>query len=213
MPRRRLESHHRLDPTNSSWLRTGRGGRALRDERLHTWQRRHGRRQYGDQRVSRPRWWTRSRGAGDKIAANQEAAGRHDSCDLLGRLITPQRRSPYTRRHQQSAGPACNKADRDESQAASHPVSHTPSHFFLSKSLILLTHMNTYDPPPRSGTESGKRRERPCRKPPVSGPGRCASVTPAAPGRSPLKSSLAGRPTGSAARPFPAVVITTAALG
>ena len=39
-------------------------------------------------------------------------------------------------------------------------------------------------------TGSGKRRERPYRKPAVFGPGRCSSVTPAGSGRSPTKESL-----------------------
>ena len=108
--------------------------------------------------------------------------GRARKCDLL---LLPDHTGTGAKITRLVPQEGCNRDDVIKLQPQSHPESHSQPHVVPSKPLILLTKPDTYDPSMGSGIGSGVKRGATLAKLAFSGPGRCSSVTPAGPGRSP----------------------------
>ena len=115
-----------------------------------------------------------SRGRGDHGHRRATGGSRGDESKLLrererrdrDEKVTPEqedRATPgvkmrsYTCRTSTGATAACDNPPRDESRPQSHLESHPQSHLSLSNPVTLLAEPDTYDPPPRSGSGSGKK--------------------------------------------------------
>ncbi len=113
--------------------------------------------------------------------------------DRVGVVISPVTRS------QRDTARTYTRRCRTGGVSGPRTLTYTPESHFRSPPLYPINpSISTGSPPnmPLPGAADwyrGEVGERPCRKPAVFGPGRCSSVTPAAPGRSPRGRSPCGK--------------------